>query len=186
MIWCKLIQSRIRWAEQPANLNTMPQVAGHLQRCPACRAYHRHIVRMEDGLHAAPAQTIAPQDCKRIETAILNRLAQTERTTGAATRPIAFPRPTKAIAAAAMVLVATALLVRHNRPHIEPPPETPAPTVLWSASQLPTVSLTELVRMPDRSIHNEMNNLTQDARRAVVFLLNCTPSHPLPELDNGT
>ncbi|HDS85385.1 MAG TPA: hypothetical protein ENN97_09360 [Phycisphaerales bacterium] len=189
MMLCQLYQLRMRWTADLAGLENAPRLSRHIQRCDRCRAYIQRLARLEGHLRIAPDKSLSSQGVKRIETAVLNRLHDFdvlyER------RGRIFPRlylsyRSPFIAAAAMVLVAVFLFVASPHRRLPESPETTALTALWDDSEMIRQELTHLIYLPDRSLRTEITRLTDDARRAVVFLLNCAPTHPLPDTNNGT
>lgn len=189
MILCKLYQWKMRWASTPANVQAGSRMAGHLKHCPTCQAYLHRLTLLEEHLRTAPPKGLLPQECKRIETAVLNSLQELPATvtsgryTLPATARPAFRNP--AFAAAAMLLIAALLFVTiPRRPEPAPPQANPLSS-LWSDSEQITNNLKQLIFLPERSLQTELTRLSTDARQAVAFLVNCAPSHPLPENANG-
>jgi hypothetical protein len=140
-------------------------------------------------LRTAPDKGLSSQDVKRIETAVLNRLHDFD--VSYERRGRIFPRSylpyrSSFIAAAAMVLVAVFLFVAMPHRRLPESPETTALTALWNDSEMIRQELPRLIYLPDRSLHTEITRLTNNTRRAVMFLLNCAPMYPLPDIDNGT
>ena len=189
MMLCMFYQFRLRLATKPATVSAMPRLARHLTHCERCRNTHRRLIRLDAHLRAAPAEALSAQDCARIEASILSRLpliaARSEQC-----RPVPHRRWTPryaAVAAAALLLIAALLFVPSSPHHplSDVPPETMTPIALWSESASLASEMTRLMRLPEQSFQAEVTRLTDDARRAVAFLLNCTPSDPSPAIHNG-
>lgn len=189
MMLCQLYQLRMRWTADLAGLENAPRLCRHLQRCERCRAYVQRLARLEGHLRTAPDKGLSSQDVKRIETAVLNRLHDCDvsyERRGRTVSRLSLAYRSPFVAAAAMVLVAVFLFVAMPPGRLSESPETTALTALWNDSEIIRQELPQLIYLPDRSLHTEITRLTDDARRAVVFLLNCAPTHPLPDIDNGT
>ncbi len=189
MIRCKLFQLWFRIDGTPARALGQSSAGGHLQRCPTCRAYCRQMERLDEQLQSSPAKTLSDAACSRIEAATLNRLRQADPLQMQPQRAVPIARqPFRSglWAAAAMLMVAVLLFVAHQRTGQEPIQEPPALTSMQD--ELDTAYLTgqlsRLTTLPENPLQAEVTRLTGDARRAVMFLVNCAPSNPLASIDN--
>lgn len=188
MIRCTLYQWQIRRSDDPAQTIAAPHQARHLRDCPACRMAAHRVLHLEEQLRADTADRLSPDRHARIQAAVLNRLRRLETP---AEYPLRSPQRHRlmltaaAIAAAAMLMIAANVFVSLHRRPLDAPPETMTPASLWGDAQSLTRQIPQLAALPDQAMQNEMTKLTGDARRAVAFLINCTPSHPLPDIDNG-
>ena len=166
----------------------MPErLVRHLDDCPACRAYHQRMRRLEERLRAPASEAFSDAAYARIEAGVLDRL----RGAGSLSAPAAeaprryWRQAAFGTAAAAIVLAAVMVFMRPQPPAAhEAPLDLAALAELWTDTETLTQRIPQWAMRPELSMQAEMGRLTHDAQRAVAFLLNCTPYHPLPEMTN--
>jgi len=188
MIVCKLTQWFIRQHAEPSGAFDSTLSARHLKHCEVCRAYCHRLMQIEEQLGAASADSLTAAQHDRIQAGVLKRLREQERSSD---HSISLPaRPSvplrgMAVAAAAILFLAVNVLVLRYHFPVQPAQEPVTLSSLFEDTERFGRRIPQLIHLPEQSMRGEMTKLANDAQRAVAFLVNCTPSHPGLELDNG-
>jgi hypothetical protein len=187
-IICRFTQLLMRLYADPSEASQSPLLDRHLKHCAACRAYCHRLMHVDDHLRAGPTEVLTSTQYDRIQTSVLKRLKDTDRSSE---HSIALPArrglPVKSMAAAAaamLFLAVNVLVLRYHFP-AQPAQEPVSLSSLFEDTERFGRRIPQLISYPDTSMKTEMSRLANDAQRAVLFVLNCTPRHPGPELDNG-
>lgn len=173
MIRCTWIQWQIE-RHMDAHAPLPPRLMEHIAQCPRCQNAGRQLQKIHNLLSQPTADRLTRIQHRRIQTAVLHRLVSTPLPRHYL--PPLLPR----IAAVAAILLIGILLLHHQT-------TPPAPTSLMPleafASEVEIFgrSLPQLGKLAEEPLRQELHNLTQDAHRAVAFLLNCAPGFSIEQ-----
>lgn len=167
-----------------------PRLQGHLNKCPRCRSYYQHLLRLSDQLPAAMSGHLTNAQSRKIKTAVrqalsdkaMSRIAMNglpKHSAGYFVMAIRY--------AAAVVIVASlvGLFFYANRPAGDPAQTPELINTLSANSRQIQNRAARLIRLPEKSMQTEMQNLTLDARQAAAFLLDCVPGMPTAPQTNA-
>lgn len=188
MMMCKLTQLLVRLSAEPSEANQSPLLNRHLTHCTVCRAYCHRLMHIDDHLRTSHPEMLTSTQYDRIQAVVLKQLRETDRSREYS---IALPArrglPVKSLAAAAAAILFIAVNVLVLRYHFPARPVQEPVTLssLFENTERFGRRIPQLILLPEQSMKGEMTKLTNDAQRAVAFLVNCTPSHPELETDTG-
>jgi len=188
MSLCSVYQWLIRFGAEASDAVRSPHLHRHLKKCAACRRDYRDLMQLEDRLRTSPAETLSATQHARIENSVLARLEQVNRSAQNAVPTMQRHRllwAAGAVVAAAVFMLVSDVYISLHRRQLETQPESITLTALLADSQQLTRQIPQWAFLPEQSMQTEIQRLTNDTRQTVAFLLNCTPSHPGPDLDNG-
>lgn len=164
---------RWRFESNLDDRNEASALSGHIKQCPSCRRWAEQTLRLHKALAQPATAPVTEAQIERLQTAILQTLAQP-----APAKRLAFPLPA-VLAAAASVLLLLGLWPLFTRP-ADPPQLLPEPQPV--AFSLDTArlqaALTQAVRLPEASLEQQLRLLAADTRQALTHLQNCLPTPP--------
>lgn len=181
MIVCRIYQWFMGHRAEPSDA-LRPRLARHLKQCSDCRDYSHRLMRVEEQLRSSPAEMLSPAQHARIQASVLARLREANVS---AQRPVQTFRRRPLRLAAGAVAAAAMLVVVLNVFMPKAPSEPLTLATLLASSERFGRQLPQWALLPEQSMQTELQKLASDTQRTVAFLLNCTPSHPGPVLDNG-
>lgn len=173
---CQYYRSLI---EKQADTNTpaeSPRLTAHLKQCSACREYREQLTALEARLKSQPACELSEDRIQHLQTAVMERLSD-ESLSQAALCGFTQPKPAARFhvirsIAAVLALAAVAGLGFHI---LNP---TTAYETLPPAADIP-VQVSTAMTFPDQLMQSEIQKLTNDTKRAIGFLKQCTPTSPV-------
>lgn len=150
----------------------------------AYNQFDKQLMRLDAQLRAGTADRLTDAQHAQIEAAVLKRMRQID---AAPLRPVAKRqswRPAAiGIAAAAMVLLAAGVFFKPEQKPEPQPLDFAALAQVLEGSDMLTQQIPQWTQWPEQAMQTEITRLSNDAQRAVAFLLNCAPGNPLPQMD---
>jgi anti-sigma factor RsiW len=177
---CRLYEWKIEKELDETGEIRSPHLAHHLEKCPRCRAYHRHLIQLSEQLRSNMSCQLDESEFQQIHTTVQkalsdNSLRQTIQTGLPTHTGRQMPLAVLSVAAILVLSAIANLWFLVNRPE----PSESVSQLSFDSKRIQAEAAL-LLQAPERSIQGEIQNLSTDIKYAFNFIQNCVPT-PLSE-----
>ena len=183
---CRLYEWIIEKNLDDTGVIRSPRLTHHLEQCPRCRAYHRHLIQLSEQLRTKMPGQLDETELQQIHATVQqalsdNSLRQTIQTGLSTQTHRQMPLAVRSFAAILVLSAIAGLWLLVDRPGLSDPVSQ-----LSFASQKVQAQAAFLLQSPERSIRGEIQNLSADVKYAFNFIQNCVPTPLSAQTQNST
>ena len=185
-MFCRLHEWKIEKQLDDTGAIRSPRLKHHLEKCPRCRAYHRHLIQLSEQLGSKMSCQLDESEFQQIHTAVIkalsdNSLRQTIQTSLPKYTGRQMPLAVRSIAAILVLSAIASLWFLVNRPK----PSESVSQLSFDSKRIQAEAAL-LLQAPERSIQGEIQNLSADVKYAFNFIQKCAPAPLLAQPQKST